>query len=144
MKSQVCSIVLLLIFVLGAISGSRDAFDSAEAAVQAEKEGLARKGMDIYLAYDRDGRVLKITIKSNQKDEDTRVALLMERQRVLSILEELMPEKQRGAKIGQHDGMSSRSGYGEVIVYENAQIDLSMVCRENACGVYYAEMRVKE
>ena len=140
MKSQRCSTVLLLIVVFWATTVTgRNPFLPSQ-----EKEDLARKGMDIYLAYDSNGRVLKISITSNQIDEETKVALPMERQRVLSILEELVPEEQRGAKTRQHDGISFGRAYGESIIYEKAQISLTIVCRENACGVTYAEMRVKE
>lgn len=57
--------------------------------------------------------------------------------------EEVIPEVERGAPLRQYTGAYNRQGYGETSVYEKVQIDLSIVCRQT-CGVYHAEVRLKQ
>ncbi|MGH9871908.1 MAG: hypothetical protein ACRD9S_05500 [Pyrinomonadaceae bacterium] len=148
MKRATRSPVVFLISVLMAITvQSRATLDQDKASVQAlpvqERETADRKGMDIYLSYDSLGNLTKVTVKSNQSDKN-QIQLLLNRESVVATLEELMPEDKRGNKIRQGDGSSFGRAYGETIVYERAQIDLTLVCKENSCGVTYAEMRLKD
>ena len=108
------------------------------------QENSSRKGMDIYLSYDQTGKVLKFSIKSNQKDEQGKLPVSLKREAVLAVIEEVIPEVERGALLRQYTGTYNRQGYGETSVYEKVQIDLSIVCRDNVCGVGYADVRLKQ
>jgi hypothetical protein len=108
------------------------------------QENSSRKGMDIYLSYDQTGKVSKVTIKSNQKDAEGKLPVILKREAVLAVIEEVLPEVERGALLRQYTGAYNRQGYGETSVYEKVQIDLSIVCRDNFCGVGGADVRLKQ
>jgi hypothetical protein len=108
------------------------------------QESSSRKGMDIYLSYDQTGKVSKFSIKSNQKDAEGKLLVILKREAVLAVIEEVLPELERGALLRQYTGAYNRQGYGETTVYEKVQIDLSIVCRDNFCGVGYADIRLKQ
>ena len=100
--------------------------------------------MDIYLSYDQTGKVSKVTIKSNQKDAEGKLPVILKREAVLAVIEEIIPDVERGALLRQDTGAYNRQGYGETSVYEKVQIDLSIWCRDNFCGVGGAEVRLKQ
>lgn len=108
------------------------------------QENSSRKGMDINLSYDQTGNVSKFSIASNQKDEQGKLPVALKREAVLAVIEEIIPEVERGALLRQYRGTYNRQGYGETSVYEKVQIDLSIWCRDNVCGVGYADVRLKQ
>jgi hypothetical protein len=97
--------------------------------------------MDICLTYDRAGKIGKFSIKSNQKDEEGKLPVILKREAVLAVIEEVLPEVERGALLRQDLGAYNRHGYIETSVYEKVQIELSIVCRDNFCGVGGARLK---
>ena len=110
-----------------------------------EQEKADRKGMDIYLSYDQKGKVSKFTIKTNLKDATGAVPAPLKRDAVMAVIEEVIPEVERGMLRKQYSGNSNRHGYVETLIYDKLQIDLSVYCREGACGdVGYADIRPRQ
>ncbi|MGH9871907.1 MAG: hypothetical protein ACRD9S_05495 [Pyrinomonadaceae bacterium] len=151
MQRTSCVIVVFLISLITTMAGTgRGALAGVQWSVQVlpvqESSGVDRKGMDILLSYDSMGNLTKVTVKSNQKDEN-QIPLLLNLESVVATLEDLVPEDKRGNKISQHRGTSYPRpygrAYGEIVDYAKAKTSLTMVCGENTCGVSYAEMRLK-
>ena len=110
-----------------------------------DQDKADRKGMDIYLSYDQTGKVSKFTIKTNLKDETGAVAAPLKREAVMAVIEEVVPEVERGMLLRQYSGNSNRHGYIETLIYDKVQIDLSVYCRKGACGdVGYADIRPRQ
>lgn len=137
---------LVALFGAGSANGGKNTRHVSVSAGSSvfHQENSSRKGMDIYLSYDQTGKVSKFSIKSNQKDEQGNLPLSLKREAVLDVIEEVIPEVERGPLLRQYTGTYNRHGYGETSVYEKVQIDLSIVCRDNFCGVGSAEVRLKQ
>ena len=147
MMKPLSAVILSCYFVAllgaGSVSGGKNTRQISVSGVFYQ-ENFGRKGMDIYLSYDQAGKVSKFSIKSNQKDAEGKLPVILKREAVQAVIEEVLPEVERGALLRQDTGAYNRQGYGETSVYEKVQIDLSIVCRQNFCGVYYAEVRLKQ
>lgn len=67
---------------------------------------------------------------------------MIKREEVFAVIDEIVPEYERGAKV-RHINSSFSRAYGESRL-RNAQIDLTFVCRHNNCGVTYVEIRFND
>jgi hypothetical protein len=99
--------------------------------------------MDVTFSYNDVGKLSKIVIKPNQLENESKLPDVIKREEVLAVIDEIVPEYERGARVRHLKGISFGRAAGEIIVYENAQIDLTLICRNDNCGVTYAEVRFK-
>lgn len=150
MMKTLCAVILSCYFVAllgaGSANGRKNTGQISVSGGSSifSQENSGRKGMDIYLSYDQTGKVSKFSIKSNQKDAEGKLPVILKREAVQAVIEEVLPEVERGALLRQDTGAYNRQGYVETSVYEKVQIDLSIVCRQSICGVYYAEARLRQ
>lgn len=97
-----------------------------------------RKGLEICTTYDEAGKVAKITIESIPTDKEGKFRSIMNRESTMAVIDELVPEYERGEKIRED------SIYGRLkvtsIVYERVRFNLSIVCKDGTCGISYAEI----
>jgi len=147
MKRIVCliflSIMLLLglSYVFGQVSNKASGnSDALEALGFQGKEDSKRNGLDICFSFDELGKVAKISIESNQIDEVNKLRSVMKRENVIAVIDNLVPERERGVKVNEPRASFGRA-YTETIIYEKVRIDLTIVCNEESCGVSYAEIR---
>jgi uncharacterized lipoprotein YehR (DUF1307 family) len=127
---------VVMVVCLSSLLGAR-AFDSKRVSLQ--QEDAKRKGMDISLTYDQRGKLEKFSIKSNQMEQDEPLPILLKREDVQTVMEEIVPELDRGAILRQYTGIALRSAYIETTVYEKVQIDVTISCRKDVCGISYVE-----
>ena len=65
--------------------------------------------------------------------------ILLKCEDVNTVMEEIVPELERGTILRQYTGVALRNAYIETTVYEKVQIDLTLSCRKDVCGVSYVE-----
>jgi hypothetical protein len=105
-----------------------------------KKDDAKRKGIDICFSYNETGKVSKITIKSNQTDERTKLPNIISNEDVTAIIEEIIPENERGNKIKEFS-FTIGSIVVENIIFEKVQISFTAGCQDDICGISYAEIR---
>jgi hypothetical protein len=127
---------VVMVVCLSSLLGAKP-FDNKRLSLP--QEDARRKGMDISLAYDQRGQLEKFSIKSNQMDPEEPLPILLKREDVQTVMEEIVPELERGAILRQYTGIAMRNSYIETTVYEKLQIDLTISCRKDVCGVSYVE-----
>ena len=97
--------------------------------------------MDLSFTYDQQGKLSKFSIKSNQIDETEKLPLLLPREQISAVIEEVLAESERGVLLRRSKGISTGSGYGEATVYEKAQITPMLDSTQNARLVCISYLR---
>ena len=99
------------------------------------------RGLEINLSFDEAGKISRISIQPNQLKEPEGYRLTMKREIIMDVINNLVPEEERGAKLDQQIRMSFGRASGEVILYKNVRIDLTSVCQLENCGITFAEIK---
>lgn len=132
--------LLVLYSASGQVPMRKSGWENAFAYIRAQnREDAVRAKMDICFSVDDAGKVTKISIRPNQAD-GTDFHAHMKRENVIKVIDDLWPESDRGEKLRENN-ISFGRALVESTVYQNVQIDLTIVCRETVCGISYVEIR---
>lgn len=104
-----------------------------------ENQDNLRKGLEISYSYDDEGKLSKIRLQSNQVNDATNLRALIKREDAMAVIEEIIPLAKRGEKVREIRGSFGRA-WSESTVFEKVQLDLTLTCYGDVCGVSFAEV----